>query len=275
MRAKPRTPPPSAIFLGQATTYRADRCVPLVRAVARRELSFHALARHGYPGIPMPKGTLPGVSTLGFWDATTPQSWGLEWHRNEGIEFCYLSRGRLDFAVDGRAFPLEAGCLTITRPWQVHRVGDPCVHASRLHWIILDVGVRRPNQDWEWPDWLILSPEELRRLTEILRHNEHPVWKVGAEIGHCFERVAALLSRPGARRVQTRLQLHLNELLLCVLEMLKARKMTLDRKLSTTRRTVEMFLASLPGQLGNPWTLGEMASQCGLGERVLPTTAAR
>ena len=264
-RVKLGTLPRPAIFLEQKTAFQADRCEPLVQAVARGEVSLHALARRGYPGSAMPARLLPEISTIGFWDAATAQSWGLDWHRNEGIELTYLSRGRLDFAVDGRSHPLESGCLTITRPWQVHRVGNPNVQASRLHWLILDVGVRRPNQNWHWPDWLILSPADLRRLTEILRHNEQPVWRVEAQVGRCFERLATLMAAHPPQTVQTWLQLHLNELLLAVLEMLRSRKVVLDEQLSTTRRTVELFLGSLPDHLETPWTLAEMAAQCGLG----------
>jgi|SRR5271165_2481975 len=265
MLPKPKHTDSSAIFLGQATTYHADRCEPLVQAADRRELTLQALARRGYPGKAMPARMLPELSTVGFWDATTPQNWGLDWHRNEGVEVTYLSRGRLDFAVDGRAYPLESGCMTITRPWQMHRVGNPRVRASRLHWLILDVGVRRPNQRWQWPAWLVLAPVELRELTDFLRHNEQPVWKVDAQIGHCFERIAALVAGPEPQRGQTRLQLLINELLLMMLEMMRSRSVPLDKKLSTTRRTVELFLASLPDHLGKPWTLDGMAHQCGLG----------
>lgn len=265
MHAKSKRTSRRAIFLNQATTYRADRCEPVVQAAARGELKLQALARRGYPGNPMPARMLPEVSTVGFWDAAKTQSWGLDWHRNEGIEITYLSRGHLDFAVDGRSHPLESGCLTITRPWQAHRVGNPNVQASRLHWLILDVGVRRPNQDWRWPDWLILSPADLQRLTNILRHNEHPVWKVDAQIGECFERIAALIAASQSPIVHTWLQLRLNELLLSILEMLRSRKVYLNQELSTTRRTVELFLAALPDHLETPWTLAEMAAQCGLG----------
>jgi len=265
MPAKPRTAPCPAIFLDQTTAFHADRCEPLVQAVARGEVRLQALARRGYPGTTMPARILPELSTVGFWDAATPQSWGLDWHRNEGIELTYLSRGQLDFAVNGRSHPLAAGCLTITRPWQMHRVGNPNVRASRLCWLILDVGVRRPNQNWQWPAWLILSPADLRQLTDILRHNEHPVWKVDRQIGDCFERIAALVEKKEPPKVQTWLQLYLNELLLSILGMLRSRKVTLNDKLSTTRRTVELFLASLPEHLDTLWTLDEMAAQCGLG----------
>jgi len=205
------------------------------------------------------------ISTVGFWHATRAQSWGLDWHRNEGIELTYLSRGRLDFAVDGREHPLGAGHFTITRPWQQHRVGAPHVRASRLIWLILDVGVRRPNQEWRWPAWLILKPEDLRELTRHLRHNENPVWKADAQIHHCFERLVPLVTVSDPATVQTRLQLLLNELFLSLLELLRSRQPPLDTNLSTSRRTVELFLAQLPDHLAHPWTLAEMAEQCGLG----------
>ena len=86
-----------------------------------------------------------------------------------------------------------------------------------------------------------------------------------AHIGDCFERIAELVAANRPQKIQTWLQLHLNELLLALLEMLRSKKVVLDEKLSTTRRTVELFLASLPDHLETPWTLTEMAGQCGLG----------
>ncbi|MCX7826056.1 MAG: helix-turn-helix transcriptional regulator, partial [Verrucomicrobiae bacterium] len=176
----------------------------------------------------------------------------------------YLARGKLHFAVDRKSWRLESGHLTITRPWQEHRVGNPHVQASRLHWLILDVGVRRPNQPWRWPSWLVLSPSDLRRLTEMLRHNEQPVWAANAQLGRCFEQLAPLVAAPDPRASQTWLQLRLNELFVALYEMLRSKRVTLDARLTSTRRTVEMFLASLPRHLGRPWTLDEMARECGL-----------
>lgn len=158
-----------AVFSSPSATYHADRCEPLRAAVRRGEVRLAALVHRGYPGRVMPAGMLPEVSTTGFWDATGTQTWGLDWHRNEGIELTYLARGRTEFLVDTESFTLESGHLTITRPWQRHRVGNPHIGPSRLCWLILDVGVRRPDQPWKWPDWMILSPTDQRRLTALLQ----------------------------------------------------------------------------------------------------------
>ena len=117
----------SATFLSPSGTYHADRCEPLCAAVRRGEVRLAALARRGYPGRPMPTGMLREVSTVGFWDAAGEQTWGLDWHRNEGIELTYLARGTTSFLVDAESFVLESGHLTITRPWQRHRVGNPTI----------------------------------------------------------------------------------------------------------------------------------------------------
>ena len=102
-------------------------------------------------------GTLSGLKTVGFWDADHDQAWGLDWHRNEGLELTFLETGTLAFSVDATRCQLHPNDLTITRPWQPHRVGNPAVSAGRLHWLILDLGVRRPHQTWQWPKWLILT----------------------------------------------------------------------------------------------------------------------
>ena len=236
-----------------------------MRAVQRGTLQLHTLARRGYPGWPLPEKMLPEISTVGYWDATSAQDWGLDWHRNEGIELTYLARGKMDFQVDRQSFVLTSGQLTVTRPWQRHRVGNPHIGPSLLHVLILDVGVRRPNQPWHWPDWFILAPEDLRRLTTLLSHNEQPVWPANDEIAACFERIAPLVRDAQPAAIQSRLKLCLNELFLALLELLRKKNLLLNARLVSTRRTVELFLATLPEHLDHLWTLDEMAEQCGLG----------
>jgi len=94
------------------------------------------------------------------------------------------------FTVDKRRFDLVPGSLTITRPWQLHKLGDPNIGPGRLHWMIVDVGVRRPNQEWRWPDWLVLTQQDLAKLALKLRHNETPAWKSTSEIAQTFQKIA-------------------------------------------------------------------------------------
>ena len=260
-------PKPIPIYRDHDETYRADSCGPLVAGIMSGRVKAEAL-RHGhYPGKALPTTALPGIKMIGYWDAKGEQDWGLSWHRNEGVEFTFLESGSLEFGADDRAFHLQPDDLTVARPWQLHRVGDPHVTASLLHWLILDVGVRRPNQDWKWPAWLLLSQPDLDELTNILRHNENPVWKATAELRRCFREIAQAVDGDINGSCLSRLTLRINDMLLLMLEMFRTKKVRLDTSLSSTRRTVQLFLEDLksqPEHLALEWTLGEMAESCGL-----------
>jgi len=256
------------IYQQRGRTYAADTCDPVSQAAADGRLRMEALARGHYPGRKLPRRALPGVKTVGFWDASQPQEWGLAWHRNEGLELTFLESGTMGFAVDDQEFRLQGDDLTFTRPWQRHRVGDPHVGAGRLHWLILDVGVRRPHQTWRWPPWIVLTPTDLRQLTETLRHNEQPVWHATAEVSHCLRRIAAAVEDDRDGSSISSLAVRLNQLFLSVLEMFRRADVRLDESLSSTRRTVELFWDDLHrnfDHLALEWTVRGMARRCGMG----------
>ena len=255
-----------AIFYDVDGTHKADTCENLKSAKERGELSLQGLSHGCYPGSKLPVKMLPELCVTCFWDANKDQTWGLPRHRNEGIEFGFLTRGKLDFVVEGTPYSLESGNMTVTRPWQPHQVGNPLISASRMHWLILDVNVRRPNDPWNWPDWINLAPHDIQKLTQLLSHNEQVVWQGNKQIELCFEKIAEYVqSDKSPEQVQSRLQHYINELLLEVLEMLQVSDIELNAKLSSTRRSVEMFLAGLSEHLDYPWTLELMAKHCNLG----------
>jgi AraC family L-rhamnose operon regulatory protein RhaS len=256
------------LYHESGSTYRADTCRPLEAAVAAGKVELQALVHGHYPGRCLPRQALPGVKTIGFWDAQQGQDWGLDWHRNEGLELTWLERGCVDFALQHAAFRLRPDDLTITRPWQQHRVGDPHVGAGRLHWLILDVGVRRPHQPWTWPGWVVLTKDDVRELTTGLRLNEQPVWPGTAELGQCFQRISGAVARDRNGDSVSLLAALLNELLVHVLGLFRQRHVDLDERLASSQRTVELFWADLREHLedlASEWTVERMARRCGLG----------
>jgi AraC-like DNA-binding protein len=259
---------PIPIYRTGEEPLQADTCQPLVEAASRRAVRLQALIHGHYPGKSLPVDALPGIKTVGFWDAESAQNWGLPPHRNEGIEITFLEMGRLAFGVDDQNYELKADDLTITRPWQRHHVGDPNVGACRLIWVILDVGVRRPNQPWKWPRWVILSQPDLDDLSHFLRHTERPVWQSSSEIRRCFQTIAETVESGQNGGGVSSLTVRLNELFLLLLDMFRHHRVPLDESLSSSRRTVELFLADLRSHgehLALEWTLRQMADSCGIG----------
>ena len=245
----------------------ADRCDPLINASQRKEVTLHTLARAGYPGTALSPDELPGLLSVGYWNAAHQQNWGLDTHCNEGIELAFLESGKLAFQAD-KKYTLKPGTMTITRPWQPHSLGSPTITPSRLHWIILDVSVRKPHQKWKWPKWLILDPADLNRLTALLSQNETLVWSVGAEILTCFGRIADVLKSPKSSVNISRMTILINELFLSLYETLSKRRLKLEPELITSHRTVELFLNDLNQNsklLFQEWTIDHMADYCHLG----------
>jgi len=255
------------IFKFKDIIYRPDTCKLLVDAARTGKIQFNALSRGNYPGTRL--GTqLQGVRSMGYWDASYQQDWKLDWHRNEGIEICYLETGTIALSVEDKKFSLKPGDLSITRPWQSHSLGYPYIEASRLHWIILDVEVRRPNQSWKWPKWIILTPKDIKALTSILKNSKTYVWKTSAKILNCFQEISYAIDLNTMENKISRLAIGINKLLELILEIIRQKPGTLKPILSDSIFAVEVFVKDLVQHkeyLTHQWTVDSMARECGLG----------
>lgn len=251
------------IFRNPGSLLYVDNCRGLQAAAKRGECELHAWTRGSYPGMPL-EDRLPGICTVGFWDAKHPQDWGLATHCNEGFKIAYLARGSLDLVVDDVVHSFEQGQFIIIRPWQLHSMGSPAIGSSRLLWIMLDGGLRRPSEDWQWPDWLVLSPEEAEALGRLLTQNDQPVWDGGMDLRNAFEALPQILGNRLPKDGETRLKVAINSIMLSLLDRMAQHEPKLDPHLSTSQHTVEIFLRRLRRVVDQDWTLDAMAEECGL-----------
>ncbi len=239
---------------------------PFAVAMEAGEIEVCAVGRGPYPGKRIQGPEMPELLSVGYWDARQHQRWGLDWHQSGGIELTFLHSGGVDFGIDGKSHQLRSGDLTITRPWQTHRFGAPHIHASRLTWLILDVGARQSCEPWQWPDWLLLSVAERERLGQLLHDLRHPVFRASAEVVECLEHITDLLKSFPGHFDQTRTATYVNQLLLALTDLLTYRESyeEADDAASSTRFAVESFLGQLERRCGKEWTVDQMAEACGL-----------
>lgn len=259
---------PAPIYQSDVERYEIDTFAPQLKALREGKIEMHALTKGYYPGRRMNSNILPGLASVGVWSCRGPQDWGLDVHRNEGMEIVFLETGGMGFTVDGRTHQLHAGSLTVTRPWQLHKLGDPNIGRGRLYWLILDVGVRRPNQEWSWPSWVVLSARDLAELTRKLRHGEQSVWTAYARMREVFRELADCVVHWKEPRMASRLAVAVNRILLALLDALAEPQVGESPELVSRRRTVELFLKDLaenPASSAEPWTIETMARQCGMG----------
>ena len=244
--------------------YHADTCMPLIDAVKRKKLKFKALARHTYPGDRLDDNTI-GLNSIGYWDASEPQDWGLDWHRNEGIEFHFLESGTMPYSQENNEVLLMPDYLTVTRPWEAHKVGNPHVGMGKFYWVIIDLGVRRPHQEWTWPEWITLTSTDLARLTTILRQNEKSVWKTNQRVRDCFLRINKAVNTDENGSNASRIRLLVNYLLILILDLVDADDVVLNETLTDSSRSVRLFLNELQNNLSEAWTIEKMSHSAGVG----------
>jgi AraC family L-rhamnose operon regulatory protein RhaS len=248
--------------------YGIDTCEPQKEAVREGKIEFHALTKGHYPGTLMPRDILPGLNSIGFWDANTSQDWGLNAHRNEGIKIVFFETGTCDLVLGQKTFNLQAGNFIVTRPWVLHKFGAPNIGRGRLHWMILDVGVRRPHQDWNWPKWIVMTRKDLADLNERWQRIKNPVWTSTPAIAQSFRELARCITAWGKPHAVSRMAVHLNLLLIGVLDALTEQQTHENGQLTSRKQAVEKFFRELKDggiDLGELWTLDRMASHCNLG----------
>jgi AraC family L-rhamnose operon regulatory protein RhaS len=253
------------VFTNGREVHRADDCLPLTRAVEAGEMELHALARHSYPGVLLGASEAPGVCSLGYWKTLGEQHQGLPPHRNEGIELTLSLQGETPVTVEGKSYVLRPGELMVTRPWQVHSIGCPVFAPGKLGWLILDVGVRHPHQEWRWPPWVVLAKPEAEALTRSLRQNEDVIRPVHDALAEAFARMVRIAKSPEAPHRGSRIIMAVNALLLELLELFETKPVHFSPALTDASRSVRFFMEELRSRLAEPWSVRSMAEACGLG----------
>lgn len=251
-------------FRADGIVYHADTCLPLIDAVAREKVKFKALARYTYPGDRLSDDTL-GLNTIGYWNASEPQDWGLNWHRNEGIEFHFLESGSMPYSQEDKETELKPNHLTITRPWEAHKVGSPEIGIGKFYWVIIDVGIRRPHQEWVWPDWIMMTNKDLNRLTKILRQDDQWLWQSNMKMKDCFHKIGMAVDSDANGSSASKIRLLVNEMLILLLEMVDSKSVVFNDALTDSSRSVKLFLDELDKNLSENWTIEKMAESAGVG----------
>jgi AraC family L-rhamnose operon regulatory protein RhaS len=258
----------SSMMLDRLPERDVDVCEAQTLAARAGKIQLKALGNSPYPETILSKESLPGLSSVGFWDGAGPQDWGIKAHRNKGLEIHFVETGNMALRADEHRFELGAGDFSITTPWQLHQLGDPHVGPGRVHWLTIDVGVRNPNDQWRWPDWVTLTPTDLSELTHKLRHNKMPVGKSTPEVARIFQQIATCVVQWNSPHSVSRMIVYLNQLFVSLLETPPPQQRDQLSARNSNQQLVVTFLKSLeedPANCEEIQSLNQMAERCGMG----------
>ena len=219
-----------------------------------------------YPGDNVEFDELDAVRLCAYWDAKKNQSWRLPFHRNEGLEIGFVSNGSVDFSADknsNKFTRLTSEHVTVTKPWQEHAIGNPVLTSSKMLFLIIDFGIRRPNQDWEWPNWVILSDSDKREFSQYVQNTNLTIFKSTGELRAIFREIFSIIDENKIRESISMLSILFNRILLELLSIFRGDSNDYSKD-SPNINVVKCFLQQLETYCHENWTLAAMAEDCGL-----------
>jgi AraC-like DNA-binding protein len=188
----------------------------------------------------------------------------LDMHHNNGIEICYIHKGRYNWLIEDKNYILYPGDCFITYPWQKHGSPDGFVDIGTISWIIIKPSDFQPGKKFRLGNWSRLSAvnQDLIAGHFLKTGKQHFPNKA---IGKIFERLQMELSE--CRLAYDEMVNHLlDELIIQV-----SRSMLSEECRSQGRKghCIQDLELKLRNELSHKWSLKEMAEIMGIGQTSL------
>lgn len=182
----------------------------------------------------------------------------LLFHRNKGLEICFIHKGQYDWRIEGNSYTLHPGYASITCPWQVHGNSQGILQRGVLYWLIVSPKKFPKHGDLELGPWSNLSKSEQIEIGKILIENKNFSIRNGLPIKTVMDKIyLELQDQP--TYYQHRVNSLLDELFVYLARELKSASKP-RKDLSETDPLFGLQQA-ICAQLAHSWTLDELSHQ--------------
>lgn len=111
------------------------------------------------------------INDFGFEEYKDIRQKPLSLHYNEGIEICYVTKGRYEWVVGDKSYLLFPGDGFITCPWQKHGSPREVVDLGEIYWVVIKPKIFNENGDFELGNWSRFKPSENEMIGKVLSEN--------------------------------------------------------------------------------------------------------
>ncbi len=200
------------------------------------------------------------INDFGFEEYKDIRQKPLSLHFNEGIEICYVTKGRYQWIVEGKEYMLLPGDGFVTCPWQKHGSPREVVDLGEIYWVVIKPQLFLSNGKFELGTWSRLKPEENALIGKVFSANEnHKLAKAHILKALFIELKNELVKKEFGyfRRASNMAE----EFLIQVVRHIQNR----DNQIRITQNRFQEFDATLRNNLAKKWTLEEMSEYSNLG----------
>lgn len=181
-------------------------------------------------------------------------------HCNEGIEICYIYKGRYEWEVEGKKYVLHPGDTFVTLPWETHGSPGRFLDIGMLAWLILKPGKFGPSVGLDFGNWSKLSRQDQSGIGAILK-NRSTHFYTDPAIGRIFGEIYSEFVG-----MRTGFTTRINNLIEDVF-ILSARHFEEKSKKNSAdpAQSLIQFEKRIKNDLSRPWSPTEMAALLGMG----------
>jgi AraC-like DNA-binding protein len=196
------------------------------------------------------------INDFGFEEYKDIRQKPLGLHYNEGIEICYVTKGRYEWVVGDKSYLLFPGDGFITCPWQKHGSPREVVDLGEIYWIVIKPKNFISKGSFELGNWTRFKPAENEMIGKVLSENSNHTLQKAYILKILFIALKNEIDNKEFGYYQRICNL-IEEFLLESVRIIQSRESQIIRNQNWFSKFEEL----LTGNLSKKWTLEEMAKK--------------
>ena len=195
------------------------------------------------------------INDFGFEEYKDIRQKPLSLHFNEGIEICFVTKGRYEWVAGDKSYILLPGDGFITCPWQKHGSPREVVDLGEIYWVVLKPKLFLKTGKFKAGNWSRLTKDDNDLIGRIFSANENHKLTKAYALKSLFTELRTEIEEQKFGFWQRVANLA-EELLIAVVRHIQNRE---NRHLKNQNWFIE-FDKMLKSDISKKWTLEEMAS---------------
>ncbi len=200
------------------------------------------------------------INDFGFEEYKDIRQKPLRLHYNEGIEICYVTKGRYNWIVGDKSYLLFPGDGFVTCPWQKHGSPKEVVDLGEIYWIVIKPSKFSENGRFDLGDWSRLKRAENQLLFNVLSKNTNHAIKKAQLLETLFIEMHNELTHKDFGYYQRVCNL-VEELLIGTVRLIQNR----ENQMVKNQQWFLNFETLMKDSISKKWTLDEMAKESKIG----------
>ncbi|MEN8118188.1 MAG: AraC family transcriptional regulator [Bacteroidota bacterium] len=195
------------------------------------------------------------INDFGFEEYKDIRQKPLGLHFNQGIEICYVTKGRYEWVVGDKSYTLFPGDGFITCPWEKHGSPREVVDLGEIYWMVLKPQYFTRKGKFKLGDWSRLKQHENQLIGKALSKNTNHKLSKAQALKLLFIHLQNELNNKDFG-YQQRISNLAEEFLITAVRLIQNR----ESKIMKNQNWFLKFDSTLKADLAKKWTLEELAS---------------